>query len=106
MLIKGCLNNRRWIATCLSIKSTGGKAFSISLNGILYAFFGLNEVKKYPTNEARQRFVNDLKRLNLLPQDINPDDVKSGKILEKRLGELTDSEIAELLKSLERDLTV
>ena len=91
---------------CLSVKSTGGKAFSVSLNGILYAYFGLNEVKKYPTNEARQRFINDLKRLNLLPQDINPADVKSGKILEKRLDELTDSEFAELLKSLERDLTV
>lgn len=90
----------------LSMKSTGGRVLSISFNGSLYAFFGLNEAKKYPTNETRQRFVNDLKRLNLLPQDMNPDDVKSGKILEKRLDELTDSEFAELLKSLERDLTV
>jgi hypothetical protein len=91
---------------CLSVKSTGGKVFSISFNGSLYAFFGLNEAKKYPTNETRQRFVNDLKRLNLLSQDINLDDIKSGKILEKRLDELTDSEFADLLKSLERDLIV
>lgn len=90
----------------LSVKSTGGKVLSISFNGNLYAYFGLNEAKKYPKDEMRQRFVDDLKRLNFLSQNTNPDDVKSGKNLEKRLDELTDSEFAELLEILAHDLTV
>jgi hypothetical protein len=73
-------------------------------DGTLYAYFGLSEAKKYPTEEVRRGFVDDLKRLNLLPQNINPDEVKSGKILERRLDDLTDDEFTELLKSLERSL--
>jgi hypothetical protein len=88
----------------LSVQSTGGKALSISLDGSIYAFFGLIEAKKYPTKEARKDFIDDLKRLNLLPQNINPDEVKSGRFLERRLTDLTDDEFNEFLKILERNL--
>jgi hypothetical protein len=88
----------------LSVQNTGGKVLAISFDGTLYAYFGLSEVKKYPAEEVRRRFVNDLKRLNLLPANINPDEVKSGRILERRLDEFTDDEFTELLKSLECNL--
>jgi hypothetical protein len=88
----------------LSVQSTGGKALTVLLDGTLYAYFGLIEAKKYPTEEARKGFIDDLKRLNLLPQNINLDEVKSGRFLERRLTDLTDDEFNEFLKILERDL--
>jgi hypothetical protein len=88
----------------LTMKKTGSKVLSVSLNGTLYAYFGLSEGWRYPTDEAHRRFVEDLKRLNLLPQNINPDKVKSGKNLQKRLDNLTDEEFSEFLNSLERNL--
>jgi hypothetical protein len=90
----------------LAVRDTGGKALSISFDGMIYAFFGVNEAKKYPADEVRRRFVDDLKRLSLLPQDVSPDEVMSGRFLKRRLDELSDDEFAELLKSLERNLTV
>jgi len=88
----------------LSVQSTGGKALAILLDGRLYAYFGLIEAKKYPTEEARKGFINDLKRLNLSPQNIDPDEVKSGRFLERGLTDLTDDEFNEFLKILERNL--
>lgn len=88
----------------LGVKSTRERVLSIGFDGSMYAFFGLNELRKYPTKEARDNFVQDLKRLNLLQQDLNPDDIKSGKILERKLSELTDNEFEELLRSIEHNL--
>lgn len=88
----------------LTMQKTDKKVLAVTFDGSLYAHFGLNEAKKYPTDEARRRFVEDLKRLNLLPQNINPDEVKSGKILERRLDDLTDDEFKEFLNSLESNL--
>jgi hypothetical protein len=33
----------------LSIQNTGGKVLAISFDGMLYAYFGSKEAKKYPT---------------------------------------------------------
>jgi hypothetical protein len=88
----------------LTMQNTGGKVLAVSFDGTLYAHFGLIEAKKYPTDDVRRRFVEDLKRLNLLPQNINPDEVKSGRWLERRLDDLTDDEYTEFLNSLERNL--
>jgi hypothetical protein len=71
---------------------------------MLYAHFGSNEVGKYPSDEARRRFVEDLKRLNLLPQDMNPDEVKSGRVLKRKLDDLSEEEFTDLLEILERTL--
>jgi hypothetical protein len=71
---------------------------------MLYAHFGSKEVDKYPSDEARRRFVEDLKRLNLLPQDINPDEVKSGRVLDRGLDDLSEEEFTDLPKILERTL--
>lgn len=88
----------------LTMQKTGKKVLAVTLHGPLYAYFGLSERWRYPTDEARRRFVEDLKRLNLLPQNINPDEVKSGKNLQRRLDDLTDEEFTEFLNSLERNL--
>jgi hypothetical protein len=71
---------------------------------MLYAHFGSNEVDKYPSDEVRRRFVEDLKRLNLLPQDMNPDEVKSGRVLKRKLDDLSEEEFTDLLEILERTL--
>ena len=86
------------------LKSIDGKVLAVYFSGRLYAHFGSKEVRKYPSDEVRRRFVEDLKRLNLLPQDINPDEVKSGKYLERKLDDLSEEEFTELLKILERTL--
>jgi hypothetical protein len=86
------------------LKSIDGKVLAVSFSGMLYAHFGSNEVDKYPSDEVRRRFVEDLKRLNLLPQDINPDEVKSGRVLKRKLDDLSEEEFTELLKILERTL--
>ncbi len=88
----------------LIMQNTRGKVLAVLLVGTLYAYFGLNEARKYPTDEVRRGFVEDLKRLNLLPQNINPDEVESGRILRRRLDDLSEEEFTELLKSLERNL--
>jgi hypothetical protein len=88
----------------LTMQKTGKIVLTVSFEGSLYAYFGFKEAKKYPTDEARQRLVEDLKRLNLLPQNINPDEIESAKNLQRRLDDLTDEEFTEFLNSLERNL--
>ena len=88
-----------------SIKHVGGKVLNFDIHGNIYAFFGINEVRKFPSNEDRYRFVEKLKALKLLPKDINPDDVKSGRILTKRLNDLTDDEFTQLITLIQEILT-
>ena len=88
-----------------SIKHIGGKILNFDIHGSIYAFFGVNEIRKFPSNEDRYRFVENLKALGLLPKDINPDDVKSGKILTKRLNDLTDNEFTRLITLVQEMLT-
>ena len=88
-----------------SIKHVGGKILHFDVHGSIYAFFGINEMKKFPSNEDRYRFVEKLKALGLLPKDINPDDVKSGKNLAKRLNDLTDNEFTQLINVIQEVLS-
>jgi len=88
-----------------SIKHVGGKILNFDINGSIYAFFGVNEIRKFPSNEDRYRFVEKLKALGLLPKDINPDDIKSGKILTKRLNDLRDDEFTQLINLIQEVLT-
>ena len=62
-------------------------------------------MRKFPSNEDRYRFVENLKALGLLPKDVNPDDVKSGKILTKRLNDLTGDEFTQLITLIQEMLT-
>jgi len=72
--------------------------------GTLYSYFGNIERGKYPSEENRYEFVKGLKALNLLHQDVRPDDVTSGKNLNKKLHQLTERELDDLLGLLERHL--
>lgn len=85
-----------------SIRHVKGKILHIDIQGNIYAFFGINEIRKFRSNEDRYRFVENLKALNLLPKDINPNDVKSGRFLMKRLNELTDNDFIKLLAMIEK----
>ncbi len=88
-----------------SLKSSGGKIVGVAAeDGNLYASFGTIERGKYSSDESRYKFVEDLKALGLLPQDTNPDDVRSGRNLSKKLKQLTEEEFDKLLELLERHL--
>jgi len=90
---------------CFSLKSIRGKVIFVKAeDGSIYAYFGENERGKYPSDVSRYEFVKDLKALDLLPQDVNPDDVRSGRNLTKRLNQLTEEEFDKLLGLLERHL--
>jgi hypothetical protein len=80
------------------------RSYPVNFSGMLYAHFCLNKARKYPSDEARRRFAEDLKLLNLLPQNINPDGVKSSKVLQRGLDDLSEDEFTEILKILERAL--
>ena len=88
-----------------SIKRVGGKILNFDIHGNIYAFLGVNEIRKFPSNEDRCRFVEKLKALGLLPKNINPDDIKSGKILTKRLNDITDDEFTQLINLIQEVLT-
>lgn len=86
------------------LKAAAGRVFGVTAEGNLYAYFGNIERGKYPSDENRYEFVKDLKALGLLPQDISPDDVRSGRNLTKRLNQLTEEEFDKLRGLLERHL--
>ncbi|MBT0160540.1 hypothetical protein G4O51_11220 [Candidatus Bathyarchaeota archaeon A05DMB-2] len=86
------------------LKAEAGRVFGVTPEGSLYAYFGNIERGKYPSDENRYEFVKGLKALRLLPQDLNPDDVISGRYLTKRLNQLTEEEFVKLLGLLERHL--
>jgi len=52
--------------------------------------------------EERDALVKELKGLGLYPQSLNPYKIADGKMLTKKLYELDDEEIAELLEILEK----
>jgi hypothetical protein len=89
----------------LAVKNTGGRVFSVTMNGALYAYFGTFESEKFPTRDSQRAFVEGLKSLSLLPQDIDPDEVKSGRFLTRRLNEMTEDEFRGLLEVLRKYLT-
>ena len=85
-----------------SIKYVEGKVLHFDIQGNVYAFFGINEIRKFPSNEERCNFVKELKALNLLPRDLDPDKVKSGRNLIKRLNFLTNDEFSKFITLIER----
>lgn len=89
-----------------SIKYVRGKILHFDIRGNIYAFFGINEVRKFLSNEDRYKFAEELKALNLLPKDLNPDDVKSGRNLTKRLNALTDNEFSGLITLIEKRFSI
>ena len=104
-LIKNAFDPSRAKIPQFSIKHIGGKILNFDIHRSIYAFFGVNEIRKFPSNEDRYQFVEKLKALGLLPKDINPDDIKSGKILTKRLNDLTDDEFTQLVNLIQEVLT-
>ncbi len=87
-----------------SLKSKLGRLFGVTAEGNMYAYIGKTEQAKYPSEKNRYDFVNDLKTLKLLPQNQNPDEVKSGRNLIKKLGQLNEEEFEKLLDILRRHL--
>ena len=90
---------------CFALKAPiRGRAVTIGEDGSIYCCFGKIEDPKYPSASARHAFVDELKALKLLPPNINPDEVRSGKNLTKKLHELTNRDFDALLKTFEKHL--
>lgn len=69
-------------------------------DGVIYSF--INE-KNYPGGVAeRDELVRELKKLQLLDQDLDPQEVVSGRNLTKKLFELSEDEIGKLLDVLSK----
>jgi len=82
-----------------------GRAATIGEDGTIYCCFGKIEDPKYPSTSVRHALANELKALKLLPSNIHPDEVKSGKNLAKKLHELTDQDFDALLRVFEKNLS-
>ena len=82
-----------------------GRAATIGEDGTIYCCFGKIEDPKYPSTSVRHALANELKALKLLPPNIHPDEVKSGKNLAKKLHELTDQDFDALLRVFEKNLS-
>lgn len=73
---------------------------SFMSSGVVYSF--INE-KHYPGGVAeRDALVGELKKLQVLDQDIDPQQVVSGRNLTKKLSELSDGELEKLLDIFSR----
>jgi hypothetical protein len=94
--------NKQAFMTSVAIKPTFGiqgkskdRIMTLSSNGDIYSFMS---VKQYPGGVTeRDALVDELKQFGLLDQDLDPNQVVSGRYLSKKLYELSDDDIDKLL---------
>ena len=98
------LSNQSFIESKAQLPSFGicGKGkyriLTIYSDEYVYLFF---EQRLYPGgNEERDKLVNALKSLQMLDQDIDPQQAANGRNLVRRLSELNDDELAKFLDVL------
>ncbi len=76
----------------------GYRIFSFFADGSLYCFFNK---KHYPgASSERDLLVEQLKAVQLLEYSFDTEDVSSGQILTKKLQEISDDELEQLLNIL------
>ena len=76
----------------------GERVVSFYSDGAIYCRFGQAAPKLFAGGvDDRNRFVSELKQLNLIDASVNPDAVVWGRQLNRRLDELNDKELNDLL---------
>jgi len=75
---------------------SGTRVVSIFQDGVIYVFLN---TKHYPGGpKERDEFVADLKEFNIMDSDLDPEQVTSGRSMQKRLSDLSGEEIERLLQ--------
>jgi len=94
--------DKKCFRVAIAIKPTFGlqgksksRIVSFMSNGVIYSV--INE-RHYPRGVAeRDELVSELKKLQVLDQELDPQEVVSGRNLTKKLSELSDEELVKLL---------
>lgn len=76
------------------VGKSGDRIIGVSSTGVLYLFF---EEQRYPQgSQERDRLVDELKELDLIAQEIDPEEVVSGRNFVRSLQELEEAEFQKL----------
>jgi len=96
---RSCFLPARTQTPLFSLKGLSGARIAAVYPTSLYVIF---RTAGYGTPAARDELVQDLKRMRLYPEDLDPHAVSEGRTLSRALDELTDDEFNGLLEILGR----
>jgi hypothetical protein len=96
---RGCFLPARTQTPLFSLKGLPGARIAAVYPTSLYVIF---RTAGYSSPAARDELVQDLKRVRLYPEDLDPHAVSEGRTLSRALDELTDDEFNGLLEILGR----